>query len=175
MPPPIVDISTITITDWIQACSAISMVLLTTALIWMTRKYVAETQRMAEIMTAEFKLRASHCVFLTRKIVSVSKWEKCSIEVQLRNAGTYPVTIEHALLTFWTKDAQFIGAYDIQGLRCTLASNDIYDHRIEIPLNVPKDKQKGDNATGYLVASFQLRIKDQLGKVTDISIGEWQI
>jgi hypothetical protein len=136
MPIPYIQRTDIQITDWIQALSSISMVLLTVALIWMTKKYVKETQCMTEIMASEFKLRASPVLLLTRGIVSISNWSKCRIDAQLRNAGTYPLTVDRALLVIWNREAQLIGAYDIEGLRCSLASNDSYDYTIEVPLNV---------------------------------------
>jgi hypothetical protein len=163
-------------TDWIQALSAVATMLLTAVLVWATIRYARETKRMAGVMASEFRLRAAPFLVVTLKDRSIQGWTQCSLTLEVRNAGTYPVSVDQALLVLWTARGNLVRAFDLPVLHLSLGAGDQWRGSLPVPLEtIPVEQRVGANATGQLEIHLQLRVRNQVGSTESLLAGPWRI
>jgi len=86
------------ITDWIQALSAVAIVLLTAVLAYLTRKYADANVRMARAIERDFTERNRPSPELDYRIEHRDNW-LYSLEVTLFNRGLSPLRLDNVRVT----------------------------------------------------------------------------
>ncbi len=92
-----------TTTDWIQALSAVAIVILTGALVWVTLKYVNHTKRMANIMAQEFETKIRPLLEI-ENVHSDHREGGYLIKFYLSNYGVLPIKLDRLQLVWWFSD-----------------------------------------------------------------------
>jgi len=96
------------VTDWIQAASAVfqaasavAVVLMTAALVWVTRQYANSTKQMADVMAQDFETRNKPLMDLVIGRGRRSSTEGFELHVVVSNFGFQLVTLHSLEFDWW--------------------------------------------------------------------------
>jgi len=84
-----------TLTDWIQAASALAIVVLTFFLVRTTRRYTEATLRMAQVMASDYEIRLAPVLSIA-DVATTREEHTC----RLTNAGTLPMLLHEVWIEY---------------------------------------------------------------------------
>jgi hypothetical protein len=141
-----------TLTNWVQALSALAVAVLTFKLVQATRRYTRETQRMADVMVHEFEFRVSPLLaFEIGETRQGSGWEWSQVPLVIRNVGRQAATVTEGVAEYWVDGDPTVRTQPLLETNFTLVPADTRQMNLRMGLTqIPHAHRVGATASGRL-------------------------
>lgn len=166
-----------TVTDWVQAISALAIAVLTAFLYKITVNYAKATKRMADVMTREFELRVSPLLDIQGGGGTSRGWISAVRHVSLRNIGSYSLTVERIAFTYWPigNEAHQRHSEDFAGVHLLEAGGE-WRRDLNLPVgNIPDELRRGGNASENVGYRISVTVRNIVGEERVVHTPDWRM